>query len=273
MLIISRTDRSVTMWYALPALAAFESPLLGADRRRSLSQLTSPMVLGHESAGIVAQGLSCFYVCALFSTADLRPTTVGSNVTSLSPGDRVAMEPGESCRMCHSCKDGHYNASFVFTLPFSGADKHLLPQRCKDMQFAATPPFDGTLAGYYKLPADMCYLLSDSVSLEEGALIEPLAVGVMAVTTIGQMALGANVVGQFFPYSWGSFLTLRSLQRPFLQYLELDQLAYLPWPPPKLSALVTFLLSTFRSRASSLLSSTLLQTISFPLKWSKARRD
>lgn len=64
------------------------------------------------------------------------------------------------------------------------------------MQFASTPPFDGTLAGFYKLPADMCYRLSDSVSLEEGALIEPLAVGVMAVTTIGQMPPGANVVGE-----------------------------------------------------------------------------
>ncbi|ORY90163.1 xylitol dehydrogenase [Leucosporidium creatinivorum] len=117
--------------------------------------LTSPMILGHESAGIVVK--------------------VGSAVTSLAPGDRVAMEPGESCRMCYSCKDGHYN-------------------RCPSMAFAATPPFDGTLAGFYKLPADMCYPLSHAVSLEEGALIEPLAVGVMAVTTIGQMPLGANVV-------------------------------------------------------------------------------
>lgn len=65
------------------------------------------------------------------------------------------------------------------------------------MRFASTPPFDGTLAGFYKLPADMCYPLSFSVSLEEGALIEPLAVGVMAITTIGQMPLGANVVGEY----------------------------------------------------------------------------
>jgi len=80
-------------------------------------------------------------------------------------------------------------------LPISSTDPGS-PQRCPDMQFASTPPFDGTLAGFYKLPADMCYRLSDSVSLEEGALIEPLAVGVMAVNTIGQMPLGANVVGE-----------------------------------------------------------------------------
>lgn len=68
------------------------------------------------------------------------------------------------------------------------------------MIFAATPPYDGTLAGFYKLPADLCYRLPESVSMEEGALMEPLSVAVMAVKSIGQMPLGANVVGEpLFP--------------------------------------------------------------------------
>ena len=46
------------------------------------------------------------------------------------------------------------------------------------MAFAATPPIDGTLAKYYSLPADFCYKLGDTVSLEEGALMEPLSVAV-----------------------------------------------------------------------------------------------
>ncbi len=46
------------------------------------------------------------------------------------------------------------------------------------MSFAATPPIDGTLAKYYVLPEDFCYKLPDNVSLEEGALFEPLAVAV-----------------------------------------------------------------------------------------------
>ncbi|KAK4057634.1 hypothetical protein OIO90_001281 [Microbotryomycetes sp. JL221] len=114
-----------------------------------------PMILGHESSGIVCQ--------------------VGSNVKHLKPGDRVALEPGESCRVCDVCKAGNYN-------------------RCERMVFAATPPYDGTLTGYYKLPADLCYQLPDSVSLEEGALLEPLSVAVMGVSKIGQMPHGANVV-------------------------------------------------------------------------------
>lgn len=97
------------------------------------------MVLGHESAGTV--------------------TAVGSAVTSLKVGDRVAMEPGIPCRRCARCKAGTYNL-------------------CPEMAFAATPPHDGTLAGYYTLPEDYCYKLPDALSLEEGALIEPTAVAV-----------------------------------------------------------------------------------------------
>jgi len=98
-----------------------------------------PMVLGHESAGIIH--------------------AIGDQVTTLKVGDRVAMEPGVPCRRCLRCKDGKYNL-------------------CPDMAFAATPPYDGTLARYYCLPEDYCYKLPDNMSLEEGALIEPAAVAV-----------------------------------------------------------------------------------------------
>lgn len=46
------------------------------------------------------------------------------------------------------------------------------------MRFAATPPYDGTLSTYYSTPEECCFLLPDHVSLEEGALLEPLAVAV-----------------------------------------------------------------------------------------------
>jgi len=84
---------------------------------------------------------------------------VGSAVTTLKKGDRVAMEPGIPCRYCVRCKEGKYNL-------------------CIDMRFAATPPYDGTLAKYYTLPEDFCYKLPENVPLEYGALVEPLSVGV-----------------------------------------------------------------------------------------------
>lgn len=100
------------------------------------------MILGHESSGTVER--------------------VGSNVMTLKVGDRVAMEPGEPCRRCDMCKIGKYNL-------------------CPAMAFAATPPYDGTLTKYYRLPEDLCYRLPDSMSLEEGALVEPLSVAVHLV--------------------------------------------------------------------------------------------
>ena len=112
------------------------------------------MVLGHESAGTVLE--------------------LGSAVTTLKKGDRVAMEPGVPCRRCARCKEGRYNL-------------------CLEMRFAATPPVDGTLAGYYVLPEDFCYKLPEHVSQEEGALVEPLAVAVH-VTKQASIVHGDNVV-------------------------------------------------------------------------------
>ncbi|KZF21989.1 putative D-xylulose reductase A [Xylona heveae TC161] len=113
-----------------------------------------PMVLGHESSGVIAE--------------------VGSAVTTLKPGDRVAMEPGVPCRRCVRCKEGGYNL-------------------CPDMKFAATPPYDGTLAKYYVLPEDFCYKLGDNMSLEEGAMVEPLSVAIH-VSRQGQIKPGQSVV-------------------------------------------------------------------------------
>ncbi|KAF9872550.1 putative alcohol dehydrogenase GroES-like domain-containing protein [Colletotrichum karsti] len=113
-----------------------------------------PMVLGHESAGTVVQ--------------------VGDAVKTLKTGDRVALEPGYPCRRCGDCLAGHYNL-------------------CHEMRFAATPPYDGTLTGFWKAPFDFCYKLPETVSLQEGALIEPLAVAVH-ITKQAQVTPGASVV-------------------------------------------------------------------------------
>ena len=90
------------------------------------------MVLGHESAGIIH--------------------SVGEKVTSLQPGDRVALEPGETCMGCSDCKCGKYNVSAGNLQASRLADQSAFPQLCPDIIFAATPPNTvGTLARYYKL--------------------------------------------------------------------------------------------------------------------------
>ncbi|KAF0297968.1 Sorbitol dehydrogenase [Amphibalanus amphitrite] len=132
----------------------------------------SPMVLGHEAAGVVE--------------------TVGSQVTHLRPGDRVAIEPGVPCRLCPICKAGRYNV-------------------CPAVQFCATPPVDGTLTRLYRHPADFCYKLPDHVSLEEGALLEPLTVAVYGCQRAG-VGLGSRVlVCGAGPIGVVSLLTARAL--------------------------------------------------------------
>lgn len=113
-----------------------------------------PMILGHESAGTIV--------------------AVGSEVNTLAPGDRVALEPGYPCRRCVECLGGRYNL-------------------CPEMKFAATPPYDGTLTGFWVAPCDFCYKLPDNVSLQEGAMIEPLAVAVHVVRQ-AQVSPGQSVV-------------------------------------------------------------------------------
>ncbi|CAM8976425.1 unnamed protein product [Rhodiola kirilowii] len=124
--------------------------------------VTEPMVIGHECAGIIEE--------------------VGSEVKSLAPGDRVALEPGISCWRCGPCKEGRYNL-------------------CPEMKFFATPPVHGSLANQIVHPADLCFKLPDDVSLEEGAMCEPLSVGVHACrrANIGPetnvLIIGAGPIG------------------------------------------------------------------------------
>ena len=115
-----------------------------------------PMVLGHEGAGVVL--------------------AVGSNVTSLKPGDRVCMEPGIPDWSSRASRNGHYN---------------LDPK----VRFWATPPIHGCLTPEVIHPANLTFKLPDNVSMAEGALVEPLAVGMQAATKahIAPGAIGAVV--------------------------------------------------------------------------------
>ncbi|KAH9638070.1 hypothetical protein HF086_014931 [Spodoptera exigua] len=107
---------------------------------------------------------------------------LGAKVKNLKVGDRVAIEPGVPCRYCEFCKTGRY---------------HL----CPDMVFCATPPVHGNLVRYYKHAADFCYKLPDHVTMEEGALLEPLSVGIHACRRAGLtgghnvLVLGAGPIG------------------------------------------------------------------------------
>jgi len=103
--------------------------------------VTDPLILGHECSGEVVE--------------------VGKDVKNFRPGDKVAIEAGVPCRKCNFCKLGRYNL-------------------CADVTFLGTPPFHGAFREYIAHPEDFLFKLPDGMSFEEGAMIEPLAVGVYA---------------------------------------------------------------------------------------------
>jgi len=117
---------------------------------------------GHESAGEIIE--------------------VGEGVTEWKVGDRVAIEAGVPCAVCEMCKKGRYNA-------------------CPDVVFFSTPPYHGTLTRFHLHPAAWLHRLPDSMSYEEGALCEPLAVALAglerAELKIGDPTLiaGAGPIG------------------------------------------------------------------------------
>lgn len=121
-----------------------------------------PFILGHECAGTVVG--------------------IGKNVKKFKVGDRVTVEPQIPCGTCVYCRSGRYNL-------------------CPEVKFLSTPPYDGVLREEFHYREDMTYLLPQEVSSLEGALIEPLAVGLYAVkrgkVTPGMRAaiLGGGCIG------------------------------------------------------------------------------
>ncbi|MCB8814536.1 NAD(P)-dependent alcohol dehydrogenase [Desulfosporosinus shakirovi] len=116
--------------------------------------VSGDFILGHECAGTVA--------------------AIGSGVENLKVGDKVALEPGCTCGQCEFCKTGRYNL-------------------CPDVEFLATPPYHGCLMDYIAFPENMAFKLPENISTKEGALVEPLAVGMHAAAQ-GNVKLGDSVV-------------------------------------------------------------------------------
>ena len=122
----------------------------------------SPMILGHEGAGTVIE--------------------TGVEVSTLKVGDRVCMEPGIPDPNSRATRLGLYNIDPA-------------------VRFWATPPVHGVLRPTVVHPEAFTFKLPDNVSFAEGAMVEPLAVGVHAATKAqvkpGDVALviGAGPIG------------------------------------------------------------------------------
>lgn len=121
-----------------------------------------PVISGHEFSGEVVG--------------------VGADVKGFIVGDRVTACPIISCGVCEYCLSGKSNL-------------------CENVKILGTPQWPGPFGEYVSIPYTVAHKLPDNVSFEEGALIEPFAVGVHTIRRTnlksGQTALiiGAGAIG------------------------------------------------------------------------------
>jgi len=130
---------------------------------------TYPVVQGHEVSGEIIQ--------------------TGEEVKGLQAGDKVTIQPQVVCGTCYPCRHGNYN----------------ICDALKVMGFQTT----GAASEYFTIAAEKVLKLPDAMSFDEGALIEPAAVAVHALSRCGDvkgkkiLVLGAGPIGNLVAQAAG----------------------------------------------------------------------
>lgn len=120
-----------------------------------------PVVQGHEVSGVIEE--------------------VGSGVSGFAPGDPVTFQPQVTCGRCYPCQHGQYH----------------ICDSLKVMGFQTT----GAASDFFAVDAAKVLHLPAGMSLEHGAMMEPLAVAVHALERGGGasgrkvLVLGAGPIG------------------------------------------------------------------------------
>ncbi len=115
-----------------------------------------PFTVGHEGAGEVI--------------------AIGSRVSRVKAGDRIAIDPAMPCFQCDQCLAGRTHT-------------------CRKLRFLGNPgQAEGCLSEYLVMPETSCFPLPASMSYDEAAISEPLAIGVYA-TRLAQMDLSGKKIG------------------------------------------------------------------------------
>ena len=123
-----------------------------------------PIVLGHENSSVVVE--------------------VGSEVTNVKVGDRVAVDPNIYCGQCKYCRTGR-------------------PELCEHLS-AIGVTRDGGFEDYFTAPASVVYPIPDNVSLKAAALVEPISCAVHGIQLLKvspyqkALVIGDGFMGQLF---------------------------------------------------------------------------
>jgi len=123
--------------------------------------ISCPIVQGHEFSGEIAR--------------------LGRKVQGLSEGDRVTVMPQLVCGECYPCTHGNYHI-------------------CNDLKVIGCQA-DGAAREYIPVDHQLVVKLPEGMSFDYGAMVEPVAVGVHAISRLGEISgmnllvLGAGPIG------------------------------------------------------------------------------
>jgi (R,R)-butanediol dehydrogenase/meso-butanediol dehydrogenase/diacetyl reductase len=134
-----------------------------------LTGISAPVIIGHEFSGTIVE--------------------VGDGVTTSSTGDRVAVRPTLTCGKCPACRRG-------------------LSHICQKLAFAGISASSGGLSEFVVIPAENIHTLPEQVSLELGALVEPMAVSYHAIARSRATSEDAVVILGAGPIGIGLYLAL-----------------------------------------------------------------
>jgi L-idonate 5-dehydrogenase len=117
-----------------------------------------PLIPGHEASGIVAR--------------------IGSAVSRVKVGDRVAINPSHACGQCDYCLDGRFNL-------------------CRHMRFLGSasvfPHVQGMFREHFTMGEKQLTTITENISLGEIACAEPLSIGLHAAHRAGPL-MGKTVL-------------------------------------------------------------------------------
>jgi (R,R)-butanediol dehydrogenase/meso-butanediol dehydrogenase/diacetyl reductase len=148
----------------------YHGPLTTRTTPHPLTGIKNPVILGHELSGEVIE--------------------IGAGIEDLSIGERVAVEPVETCGACMYCTSGQYN-------------------HCGMLAFHGYNRGSGGLAQFSVVKRSMAHKLPKSMTAQQGALIEPMAIAYRTAERC-QVEGGQTVaIHGGGPIGIGVFFTLR----------------------------------------------------------------
>lgn len=148
----------------------YDGPITTRSEPHPLTGVRNPVILGHELCGEIVD--------------------IGDGVEDLSVGDRVAVEPVETCGQCLFCTSGQYNHCAL--LAFHGYNRD-----------------GGGLAQFTVIRRSMAHKLPPGLSAMQGALIEPMAIAWRTADRCRVEAGQTVVVHGGGPIGIGIYFTLR----------------------------------------------------------------